>query len=137
MGAPKIPWPTRHTSSDSSVRAVAQNIEVIANPATEPSISHRCPTAATSQPVIGVTTAVATTFRVTTQAIWSGVAESAPWSWGRATLMTVAVSAYSIVQVDTVTRISALWSPVSSAPARLSRVVVVIGAWEGREPAAG
>ena len=60
------------------MRAVAQNIEVTANPATEPSISHRCPIAATSQPVIGVTTAVATTFRVTTQAIWSGVAESAP-----------------------------------------------------------
>ena len=58
--------------------AVAQNSEVIANPATEPSITHRCPSVATSQPVIGVMTAVATTFKVTTQDIWSGVAESAP-----------------------------------------------------------
>ena len=51
--------------------------------------------------------------------------------------MTVAVSAYSIVQVDTVTRMSAFWSPDSSASARLSRVVVVIDGWEGADPAAG
>ncbi len=80
MGAPKIPWPTRQTSRDSSVVAIAQSREVTANPATAPSISRRCPSLATSQPVIGVATAVATTFRVTTHAIWSGVAESAPWS---------------------------------------------------------
>ena len=41
MGAPKMPWPTRHTSSDSSVVATAHSSEVIANPATAPSISRR------------------------------------------------------------------------------------------------
>ncbi len=56
---------------------------------------------------MGVTTAVATTLRVTTQAIWSGVAESAPCICGSATLTIVTVSAYSMVHTDTVTRIMA------------------------------
>ena len=51
--------------------------------------------------------------------------------------MIVAVRAYSIVQVDTVTRINAFWSPESSASARLWRVAVVIDAWERLKPAAG
>ena len=51
----------------------------------------RRPSLAVSQPVSGVITAVPTTFRVTIQATWSGVAESAPWSWGRTTFTTVTV----------------------------------------------
>ena len=42
----------------------------------------------------------------------------------------VTVAAYSVVHVDTVTRINAFWSPESStAPAWLSCAVVVIGGW--------
>jgi hypothetical protein len=48
---------------------VAHNSEVTAKPMTQEMRTVRWPMRATSQPVIGVTTAVATTFRVTTQAI--------------------------------------------------------------------
>ena len=42
----------------------------------------------------------------------------------------VTVAAYSVVQVDTVTRINAFWNPErSTAPTWLSCAVVVIGGW--------
>ena len=55
--------------------------------------TRRWPKRATIQPVIGVATPVATTFSVTTQETWSGVAPSAPCSCGSATETMVNVSA--------------------------------------------
>ncbi len=62
-------------------------------PMTPQTISRRRPSTAASQPDIGVTIAVATMLKVTTQAIWSGVDESEPCICGSATLAIVTVMA--------------------------------------------
>ena len=72
---------------------MAHSRDDAAKPATAQIITLRCPKRATSQPVIGVTMAVAMMFSVTTHATWSGVADSAPCSWGSTTFTTVIVSA--------------------------------------------
>ncbi len=61
-------------------------------PTTAQIMTWRWPKRATIQPVIGVATAVATRFRVMTQATWSGVADKAPCSCGRVTFTIVIVS---------------------------------------------
>jgi hypothetical protein len=70
---------------------VAHSSEEIVKPTTAQIMTWRWPKRAI-QPVIGVATAVATRFRVITQATWSGVAERAPCSCGRVTFTIVAVS---------------------------------------------
>ena len=57
-----------------------------AKPPTPPSMTLRRPKRAASQPVIGVTTAVARILKVMTQAIWSRVAESEPCICGSSTV---------------------------------------------------
>jgi hypothetical protein len=66
-----------------------QAAEAAAKPATHTTHSSRAPRRAASQPVSGVITAVATRFEVMTQAIWSCVAESAPWICGSDTFTAV------------------------------------------------
>ena len=54
-------------------------------------ITRRRPNLASSQPVIGVTTAVARMLKVTTQAIWSWVADIEPCICGKITETTSTV----------------------------------------------
>ena len=106
IGAPKAPCTTRKTSSHSSVSTMPQAIEAAVKPATEQIISVRQPSLAASQPVRGVATAVATRLKVSTQEIWSCVADSAPFSCGRITVTLVAVRPNSTVVNCTDSRIS-------------------------------
>ncbi len=66
-GAPKMPWPIRYSSNGAKVVAVAHSIEDRPKPMTATIKTRRSPKRATIQPVIGVATAVATTFSVITQ----------------------------------------------------------------------
>src|SRR5688500_5720508 len=90
-GAPNAPCKARQKTRVSSESASPQAAEAAVNAATQPRQSRRQPKRATSQPVMGVTTAVATMLGVTTQATWSWVAESVPAICGRDTLEMVTV----------------------------------------------
>ena len=62
-------------------------------PAIAPSSRRLRPSRAASQPVGGVAIAVATMLKVSTQAIWSMLADRSPCICGRATLAMVSVVA--------------------------------------------
>ena len=79
-----------------------------AKPTTQPEQRRRQPKREMSQPESGVTTAVATRLEVTTQAIWSWVAESAPWICGSETFAAVRLIEYRNVTAVQVARTSAL-----------------------------
>ena len=78
IGAPAAPWMTRKTTSDSSEVAKPQPSVAAPKIAMPQSMTARRPKRPVSQPVIGVTMAVATMLKVIAQAIWSWVAESEP-----------------------------------------------------------
>src|SRR5688500_1713573 len=88
-GAPAAPWTARQNTSVSIEPARPEAAEAAANAPTHPKHRRRAPKRAASQPVSGVITAVATRLEVMTQAIWSGVAESAPWICGSDTFTAV------------------------------------------------
>ena len=75
----------------------------------------RQPSLAASQPVRGVAIAVATRLKVSTQEIWSWVADSAPLSLGMMTVTLVAVRPNRTVVNCTDSRISH-WRPVMVMP---------------------
>ena len=88
-GAPEAPCSVRQATSASMEPARPQAAEATVKPATHATHSRRAPKRAASQPVSGVITAVATRLEVITQAIWSGVADSAPWICGSDTFTAV------------------------------------------------
>jgi hypothetical protein len=83
----------RKNTSSPSESASPQPSDAAPNAATPARQTARCPNRETSQPASGVATAVATMFAVTTQAIWSCVADSAPCICGSDTLAMVTVIA--------------------------------------------
>ena len=92
-GAPNAPWKIRATTSSSRDGASPQASDATVNPLTPQSRIVRRENRAASQPVIGVATAVAMMLKVTTRAIWSVVADSAPCICGSDTLAMVTVIA--------------------------------------------
>lgn len=62
-------------------RSRKKNVATV-NPLTQPTMTRRRPKRATSQPVMGVATAVARMLKVITQEISSAVADKAPWICG-------------------------------------------------------
>jgi hypothetical protein len=88
-GAPKAPCSTRQPTSASIEPARPQAAVATAKPATQSVHSSRQPRRAASQPASGVITAVATRLAVTTQAICSELADSAPWICGSDTVAAV------------------------------------------------
>ena len=82
-GAPTPPWTMRHSTSISS-DCDSPHIKVASEKLRMPhTITVLLPKRATSQPVIGVTTAVARMLKVMAQAISSWVADIAPCICGR------------------------------------------------------
>ena len=73
--------------------AVAQSNELTEKPIMDHRMTLRWPHRETSQPVAGVTTAVAMTFNVTTHDTSSGVAANAPCNCGNTTFTMVNVTA--------------------------------------------
>ena len=61
----------------------------MAKPVTPHIIERRRPNLFAIQPASGMVTAVAIKFDVTTQEIWSGLADNAPWIWGNETFAIV------------------------------------------------
>ena len=100
-------------------------------PVTEKNSRLRQPSRLASQPVMGVATAVATRFEVTTQAIWSGVAENVPRICGSTTLTSVMVMPNSSVVSGTIAIMSHCRPPMLDRPA--SPAVAVI-AWDALLP---
>src|SRR5258708_18120733 len=84
--APHRPGPTGNRPSATGLLAIPHRNEQAENPPTPPSMTPRQPRRLASQPVIGVAIAVATRFKVITQAISSWVADNAPRIWGSTTL---------------------------------------------------
>ena len=82
-GAPAPPCTMRHTTSVSSDCAIPHSKVATEKQAMHQTITRLVPKRATSQPVIGVTTAVARMLNVITQAISSWVADIAPCICGR------------------------------------------------------
>ena len=83
IGAPAPPWTMRHSTSISSDCAVPHSRVASVNHPTDHTMTRFPPKRATSQPVIGVTTAVARMLNVMVQAISSWVADIAPCICGR------------------------------------------------------
>ena len=82
-GAPVPPWTIRHSTSISSDCAIPHSKVASVKQAIEQTMTRFEPKRATSQPVIGVTTAVARMLKVIAQAISSWVADIAPCICGR------------------------------------------------------
>ena len=82
-GAPAPPCRMRHSTSPSSDCAIPHNSVATVNHPTDHTITRLLPKRDTSQPVIGVTTAVARMLKVITHATSSWVADSAPCICGR------------------------------------------------------
>ena len=81
-GAPAAPWTIRQKmSSLRDVDAPQKNVDA-ANKKAHQTIVDRRPNLSASQPLIGVTTAVATMLNVIVQDTSSWVAPNAPWSLG-------------------------------------------------------
>ena len=83
IGAPAPPWRMRQNTSISSDCAMPHSSVASVNRPIDQTITRLVPKRDTSQPVIGVTTAVARMLKVITQAISSWVADSAPCICGR------------------------------------------------------
>ena len=83
--APQAPCPTRSSTSAGSDSAAPQNSENSVNPPTATKNRFLRPMRALSQPVAGSITALATMYEVSTQEIWSWVAENVPCMCGSAT----------------------------------------------------
>src|SRR5688500_9981917 len=98
-GAPAAPCTVRQATRVSIEPARPQAAEAAVKAATQARHRLRAPKRAASQPVSGVITAVATRLKVTTQATWSWVAESAPWICGSVTFTAVRLIAYRKVTV--------------------------------------
>ena len=92
-GAPNRPWQVRHRISSGKDDASPHSTVLTVNPSTAPTSRRLRPSRAASQPVGGVAIAVATMLKVSTQAIWSMLAERSPCIWGRATFAMVKVVA--------------------------------------------
>ena len=105
-GAPAPPCRMRHTTSTSSDPASPHSRVDTENPAIPHTMTLLTPKRATSQPVIGVTTAVARILNVITQAISSWVAESAPCICGRMVEVVSSAVEYSEEPSTTAIRIS-------------------------------
>ena len=103
-GAPKAPCSTRQPTRASIEPAKPQAKVAMVKPATQAVHSSRQPKRSASQPASGVATAVATRLAVTTQAIWSCVADSAPWICGSDTVAAVMLIAYRNVTAVQVAR---------------------------------
>ena len=82
-GAPVPPWTMRHSTSISSDCDSPHSRVAIEKAKIPQTITLLLPNLATSQPVIGVTTAVARMLKVMAQAISSWVADMAPCICGR------------------------------------------------------
>ena len=106
MGAPMAPCITRNTSKDSRLVVIPQATVAAVKPTTDPNISRRQPNFEASQPVSGVAAAVATRLSVSTHAIWSCVADSAPFICGRITAALVTVTPNKTVTICTVSSVN-------------------------------
>ena len=82
-GAPLPPWMMRQNTRLSSDCAMPQSMVASVNTPIDHTITRFSPNRATSQPVIGVTIAVARMLKVIAQAISSWVADMAPCICGR------------------------------------------------------
>ena len=82
-GAPLPPWMMRQNTRLSSDCAMPQNMVESVNNPIDHTITRFSPNRATSQPVIGVTIAVARMLKVIAHAISSWVADIAPCICGR------------------------------------------------------
>ena len=83
--APQAPCAIRSRTSAASELAMPQNSENTVKPPTATRNRRRRPSRAASQPVAGSITALATMYEVSTQEIWSWVAEKVPCMCGSAT----------------------------------------------------
>ncbi len=82
-GAPVPPWMMRQNTSDSSDCAIPHSMVASVKTPIDQTMTRFSPKRATSQPVIGVTMAVARILKVIAQAISSWVADIAPCICGR------------------------------------------------------
>ena len=104
-GAPVAPWTIRHSTSISSDCARPHSNVAIEKQKIHQTITRLVPKRATSQPVIGVTTAVARMLNVMTQAISSWVADMAPCICGRMVEVVSSAVEYSEEPSTTAARI--------------------------------
>ena len=104
-GAPAPPCRMRHSTSISRDCAIPQSSVATVKHPTDQSITRLVPKRDTSQPVIGVTTAVARMLNVMAQAISSWVADSAPCICGRIVDVVSSAVPYSDAPRTTVARV--------------------------------
>ena len=125
-GAPAPPWTMRQSTSVSSDCAMPQNNVATVKQPIEQTITRLVPKRDTSQPVIGVTTAVARMLNVIAQAISSWVADIAPCICGRMVEVVSSAVPYKEDPSTTVAMVSQRCAAVMFAAApSTSRLAVV------------
>src|SRR5262245_3731821 len=88
-GPPPNPWSMRMATRNSRVGAMPERNELAVNRTVQIRKNRRRPKRAESQPVAGITTALAARYDVMTHDISSSPAENEPCMWGSATLVTL------------------------------------------------
>ena len=106
IGAPNSPCATRARIRVSRLLARPHRNEATVKPSTVPNMRLRQPKRLDSQPVMGVATAVATRFKVMTQAISSWVVDNVPRTCGSTKFASVMVMPNSMLESCTISRVN-------------------------------
>ena len=133
-GAPAPPCTMRQNTSACSESASPQKYVATENARIDPTITLRRPNRPTSQPVIGVTTAVARMLNVIAQAISSGVAAIAPCICGSSVEAISSVVEYSVDASITAIRIRMRRVSVSPAAGSWSDILACCPADDRLDP---
>ena len=88
-GPPPSPWSTRMATRNSRFGAIPERNELVVKSTVQIKKNRRRPNRAESQPVAGMTIALAARNEVMTHDISSRPADSEPCMWGSATLVTL------------------------------------------------